>query len=110
MKAALRTSYPTIEGIVDRALIEERAFARRKVFGGSFVRALLQASARGAATSASVPTYLPSEAAEALPLMRVVPVRLIVEVRPVQDAVESHPLSLRVVALARVVDLATRGR
>ena len=113
MRAASRNSYPAMESLIERSLIEERAFSRRKVFGGSFVRGLLQPSNRSALpahASGGVPVYVPDAGAESLPLMRSVPVRLIAEVRPTQDAVESHPLALRVVALGRVVDLGPRGR
>jgi hypothetical protein len=40
-----------------------------------------------------------------------VDIRAIVEVRPNQDALESHPLALRMLSLGRLVDRTlTRGR
>lgn len=112
LRAASRGASATIEAVIDRALIESRSFSRRRVFGAQLVRGLLQPSARGSSGSAAshVPVYLPDAAAEELPLMRSVPMRLIVEVRPAQDAVEAHPLALRVVAVARVVELGARRR
>jgi hypothetical protein len=112
MKSALRASYATIESVIERALIEDRAFSRRKVFGHRFVRGLLHPwsrSSSSSATAGAVPVYVPDDGAQALPLMSRVPMRLIVEVRPTQDAVESHPLALRVVALGRVFE-PSRGR
>ncbi len=113
MKAALRAGHAPLEAVVERALVEGRALARRRVFGRSFARAHLHPAGRTAgtaSTSSTVPVYLTDDAAEALPLMARVAVRLVVEVRPAQDAAESHPLALRCVALARVVELGARGR
>jgi hypothetical protein len=108
-KAALRGSLDpaesAIESVVERALLEDRAFARCRVFAGSFVRCSLGVGSSRSGSPVPVPVYLPEAGARELPLMRVAPMRLVVEVRPSQDAAEPHPLALRALALARVVEL-----
>jgi hypothetical protein len=82
---------------VERALIEQRAFARRDVLDGPHVRAELTC---GDATPLVV--YLPEAAARALPLARKIRARLLVEVRPREDDQEACPIALRARALARL--------
>ena len=89
-------------GAVERALIEQRAFARRDVFDGPHVRARL---ACGDAPKLVV--YLPEAAARALPLTRRLRARLLVEVRPREDDQEPSPLALRARALARIEHIPT---
>jgi hypothetical protein len=110
LRAAARGSFPAFESVIDRALVEGRAFCRRRVFGATFVRGLLLGAPRSGPQPGptGIPIYLPDAAADTLPLMRSTLVRAVVEVRPAQDAVEAHALGLRVVALARVVDLSHR--
>lgn len=91
-----------VEGIgdkVQRLLLEDRAFARRKVFGASQLRATLTCSD----TDDPVVAYLPEEIGEQLPLFASFRSRVLAEVHPRQDAAERHPLALSVVAVGRLV-------
>ena len=93
-----------VEAQVERALLEQRHYQRRKVFGAKHLRGLLvPVGGRD-----PVPAYLPEALRTRLPLFESFPARLIAEVSPRQDRNESHWLSLRVLALARLV--AKRGR
>lgn len=107
IRQAIRSPAASLDAVIDRALMEARAFNRRRVFGGSLVRAMLQppGTARGKDAPNAVPSYLTDAAAEQLPLMRSIPSRMIVEVRPSQDGVELNLLAFRVLAIAREVSL-----
>lgn len=93
-----------VEGQVERALLEQRSYQRRKVFGGKHLRCMLVMSGGREA----IPAYLPEALAEELPMFVRFRVRLVAEVRMAEDQYETHPAGLRVVALGRVV--AVRGR
>jgi hypothetical protein len=82
---------------VERAVVEKRAYQRRKVFGKTWIRALLVQ--RG---GASVPVFLPDDLADELPLYARFSARLLTEVQLQQDQYETHPYALRTLALARV--------
>lgn len=84
----------------DRALLEQRHYQRRPVFGDVFLRAFL--SAGGSANA--FPTYLPDAIAKKLPLFQRFKARMIVEVHMAVDQFESHPTALRVLAIARVIE------
>ena len=71
---------------------------RRKVLGGKQLRALAQTTG----LQMLLPTYLPDDLADRLPLYRRFRVRAIVEVHPQVDQYEVLPLCLKVLALARV--------
>ncbi|WP_437638678.1 DUF2169 family type VI secretion system accessory protein [Sorangium sp. So ce854] len=81
----------------ERALLEQRSYQRRKIFGGKHVRALLQP----AGSQELVPAYLPEDLADALPMYARFKARLIAELQVQADQHESHPAALRVLALAR---------
>jgi len=93
-----------VEAQVERALLEKRCYQRRAVFGGSHLRCLFQHE--GAASS--IPAYLPDALAEALPMFQRFGARLVAELQLSADQNESHPLALRVVALARAQATAPR--
>jgi hypothetical protein len=82
---------------IERAVVEKRAYQKRKVLGKTLLRAAL--GPRGAA----VPAYLPEDLAGHLPLYARFSARAIAEVHLSQDQYEPHPVALRVLALARVV-------
>jgi len=83
----------------ERVLLNQRHYQKRELLDDEFIRALL--SAPGA--SGVLPAYVPAKLARRLPLFQRFRARLLVEVLPQQDQYESHPLALRVAALARVV-------
>ena len=107
-----------LEAQRERALLEQRQYQTRAVFGGKHLRGLLRmggtesavpgvrlggagkSSAAGAVVV--VPAYLPESLAEELPLYPRFRVRMVAEVRLGADRYESHPAALRVLALARV--------
>ena len=82
---------------VERALLEQRHYQRRAVFGGPHLRALLLPSG----SSQPVPAYMPDALAQKLPLYLRFRARLIVEIHPQLDQYETSPMGLRVIALAR---------
>jgi hypothetical protein len=87
-----------LEAQTERALLDQRHYQRRSVFGGTHLRALLQVPAGAAA----IPVYLKEELSTKLPLYQRFKVRMIVEVHLSADQYEPHPAALRVVALGRV--------
>jgi hypothetical protein len=99
-----------LEAQRERALLEQRQYQRRAVFGGKHVRGLLrmegaEATARTAKQAPAgpppVPAYLPDDIAEALPMYPRFRVRMVVELRLAADRYESHAAALRVLAIAR---------
>lgn len=89
-----------VEGQVERAMLEQRCYQRRKVFGGKHLRCMMvMAGGREA-----IPAYLPEALAEELPMFVRFRVRLVAEVRMAEDQYETHPAGLRVVAVGRVVE------
>jgi hypothetical protein len=94
-----RATAAAVDAQVERALLEQRHYQRRKVLGGLHLRALLHA----AGERAPLVAYLPAEAAEALPLAARFRARLIAAVHAGVDEQEVEPLALGVAALGRVV-------
>ncbi len=92
----------SVEAVIQQSLVEARAYARRRMFGGTFVRASLTIHGEPIA----IPTYLPEEAADQLPLASSIPSRLVVELRPPQDAAATSGICYRVLAVARWVGTA----
>jgi hypothetical protein len=90
--------------IVDRALLERRAYQRRALLGDEHLRATLTLPGE-----APRPTYLPIAAAAALPMFPAFEARLLVEVHPAQDHAEACPVALAAVAIGRIVPTARRG-
>jgi hypothetical protein len=87
-----------LEAQTERALLDQRHYQRRTVFGGTYLRALLQVPAG----PSGVPVYLKEELSTRLPSYQRFKARMIVEVHLSADQFESHPAALRVVALGRV--------
>lgn len=82
-----------------RVLLEQRKYQMREIVGAQWIRAVLH----GISGDKPVPTYLPAELSKKLPLFTKFPARLVVEVMPQQDQNETHPIALRVQALARSI-------
>lgn len=86
---------------VERALLEQRHYQRRKVLGGPHVRAMLYTfGARH-----PLVTYLPVEIADELPLSPRFRVRMIAAIHLAIDAQEVEPAALCAAAIARVVQV-----
>ncbi len=105
-RAKRAVTVESIEAQTERALLEQRAYQRRRVFGGKHLRGLL--TMHGA--KEPIPTYLPEALAEQIPLYTRFRVRLVAEVRAAEDQYEAHPAALRVLAVARVLERAKRER
>ncbi|WP_433937378.1 DUF2169 domain-containing protein [Sorangium cellulosum] len=88
----------------ERALLDQRQYQRRPVFGGPHLRALLQPPG----SSQQIPAYLPGALAQQLPLYQRFRARILAELHLQVDQHESHPIALRVLALARVAPLPSR--
>lgn len=97
-------SLAELEAQIERALLEQRCYQRRKVFGKPHLRALLAASG----DAKPVPIYLPAGLAEALPMYARFRSRAIVEVNLQVDQYESHAAALRTLALARAAPAPVR--
>ncbi|MFT3775578.1 MAG: DUF2169 domain-containing protein [Minicystis sp.] len=95
-----------IDAASERALLDQRRYQERLVFGGRCITALLFAAGDD---SLGVPAYLPDAMAARLPLYRRFAARIIAEAHLAQDEREASPVALRVVAIARTVPLDTHG-
>jgi hypothetical protein len=105
-----------LEAQRERALLDQRQYQRRAVFGSKHLRGLLKLGGADAAAGVRlaagapkppgggtvVPAYLPEALAEVLPMYPRFKVRMVAEVRLAADRYESHPAALRVLALARL--------
>jgi len=89
-----------------RILLEQRKYQIRELSDAPWIRALLH----GALGTGPVPAYLPADIARRLPLFTRFPARLAALVVPQQDQNETHPVALRVLALARQIQPRGRGR
>lgn len=106
-KRAVPADY--LETTRERALIEQRKYQRRTVFGDKHLRALLRfdtgesppRTTVGKPQGNAVPVYLPESTAALLPLQARFRARFVAEVRLAADPAESHPAALKVLALAR---------
>lgn len=78
------------------ALLTNRCYQLRPVFGGEYRRTLLQTSR----TEAPLPVYLKKDVAALLPAVQFQNVVLLGELHPPIDDADSAPLAVRVVALA----------
>jgi hypothetical protein len=93
-----------LDSHTERILLEERHYQKRTVFGQTWIRSLYVS----ASSPDQIPAYLPESLSKQLPMFQRLRTRLIAEVHMQQDQYESHPIALRVVALARVSTLAPR--
>lgn len=98
-RRALSAEY--LEETVERVLLEERRYARRKLFGGEVIRATFHL--RG--ESRAFTCYLLEGAAERLPMLAELPARIVAEVHFKQDQYDPSPHALRVVTLGRVIEV-----
>ena len=87
----------------DQVLLERRHYQRRAVLGDAYLRALLKRPDR----SRQIPVYLPAKLADSLPMFQCFTARFITAVRLAQDQNEQYPACLEVLALSRVVSLAS---
>jgi len=102
-KRAVTVEY--VESQTERALLEQRHYQRRKVFGGKHLRCLLIPGG----SKEPIPTYLPEALSEELPMYAHFRVRVITEVRMAEDQYETHATALRVIGVGRVVERAKRS-
>ncbi len=105
-RKARRQVAPTyLEEQVERALLEQRRYQRREVFGAPHLRALLTLST----PARPWPLYLPESVSRRLPMFSRFAARLLVEGHLQEDQFESHPNALRALALARAVPIVSRS-
>ncbi len=88
---------------VERTLLDTRAYKKRVVLGDTRIRCELATPG-----GSPWPCYVPEPVGTKLPLLTSFPVVALVEARPREDAFESHPEALFVVALGRVLKRARR--
>jgi hypothetical protein len=91
-----------VDAQLERALLEERRYQKRRVLGGSHLRALLFMDAP---ERPPVICYLPEALAEDLPMAARFRARILAEVHLAVDEQEAQPVALRASALGRVVRL-----
>ncbi len=89
--------------LVERALVGGRHFKKKTLFGAPRIRAEI------AVERVAIPLYLPEAVGEYLPLLPVVSLRALVELRPREDVSEPHPDGLLAFAVARVLRSRTFG-
>jgi hypothetical protein len=97
-RRALSVDY--LEDTVERALLEERRYARRKLFGGEVLRAVVSLG-----DTRHLPCYLPASLTDKLPMLIGFSARLVAELHAKQDQYEPSPHALRAVTLGRVIDV-----
>jgi hypothetical protein len=90
-----------LEAQTERVLLDKRHYQRRSLFKARRLRALLHLPSG----AAPIPTYLPDDLAEALPLYQRFKVRLVVEVNLRADQYETQPVALKALALMRASPL-----
>ena len=89
-----------VANVVERALLERRAYQTRVVLGGEHIRAQLVDER---APEETVPIYLPMALRQRLPLYRALDARLLIDIYPRQDEQEKHGCAGLLRALAHVV-------
>ncbi|WP_437490198.1 DUF2169 domain-containing protein [Sorangium sp. So ce1014] len=89
---------------VERALLEQRHYQKRRVLGGPHLRALLHVTGE----KQPLVIYLPASIAEDLPLAARFRARVIAAVHPAIDEREAEPAALQAAALGRVVQVRQR--
>ncbi len=93
-----------LEAQVERVLLEKRHYQRREVFGAPHLRGLVQMTG----SSSPIPAYLPEALANQLPMYQRFKVRAVAQVEFSVDQYESHHAALRIVALARIMNVQRR--
>ena len=107
LTAKLRTAATHVDALaldeeVRRALLRQRAYRRRELFGEPHIVAHLKPHN----SSERIPCYLPAAQAASMPMFEQLSAHILAEAHLRQDQFESHDIALRVVALGRLVDLA----
>lgn len=87
---------------IERALLAGRYYQKREVLGGKHLRFLM----RSVGEQDSLLGYIDEDVAKKLPMFKRFSVRLIAEVHLVEDQYETHPQSLRVIAIGRISGVA----
>jgi hypothetical protein len=82
---------------VERALIDERKYAYRTVYGQRRIRCDFDFD------GVSIPIYCPEDVAMKFPLLTAFPIMALAEMRPREDVAEAHSEALLVWAIARTV-------
>jgi hypothetical protein len=80
-------------------LLTERAFTKRRVLGGTFVRGELLSS-----SGAALATFIPETALQYLPLASSFAARMLVEIHPRQEESDPGGAALRAVGIALLVE------
>jgi hypothetical protein len=83
-----------------RIVVSERRYQRRFLFGRCWIRATFTPTG----ARVGIPTYLPDRLCDELPMFQRFDARILAEVDLREDQYESHPLAMRVLALAREVE------
>lgn len=102
--SAQRRPVPTsyVDEHAEHSLLRQRAFQRRSLFGGQYLRGSLLASHPTSGNSQAATVYLPDPVSRLLPLFRSFEARLIAQVIPRQDESDEDCV-LRVDAIGRVI-------
>lgn len=95
-KKALAPEY--LDQQIERGLLANRAYQKREVFGGTYLRGLIWLPAE----KVPVIGYIPVELAKKLPMWKRFRARIIAEVYPAQDQYETAQRAVKVVAMGRV--------
>lgn len=97
-EAVARAHHPSVgllDGVVDRALLERRAFRTRTILGEERLAFELSVS------DATIPVDLPSSLRDSLPLFSRFAATVLAEIHPPQDALDPQHRAILVRALAR---------
>ncbi|MFP6686837.1 MAG: DUF2169 domain-containing protein [Polyangiaceae bacterium] len=100
-KSRSAVSLAQLDISLERLLLSSRAYQRRKLLGGEWIRGELEC----AELDETLPAYLPAELSETLPMLRSFRSRLIIEVHARQDQYEPHEIALKTLSLGRVLPL-----
>ena len=107
LEKSRRVGLVDLDASVERSLVERRAYQRRGVLGMTALRAHLHALTGTANKPA--PVYLPEDVAKKLPLFARFRARVVGEAIFQEDPAEQHAGAIRVLALARVVNVGVGG-
>ncbi len=92
-----------LDAQTERALLEQRHYQKRIVFGLPHIRCLLHMTG----SAGPVPSYIPLTVAPKLPLFQRFRVRVIATGHVAEDQNETHSTALRILALARIASAPT---
>ena len=93
-----------LDGTVDRIVLDARHYLKRNVLGGPQLVGEL-----GSDAGPSLTTYLGADLSNRLPLFRRFKVKLLAEPHPPQDPSDGGQVSLKALAMARVMPRRSRG-